>query len=137
MNLNNTFIHPTALISPDAEIGESVRIGAYTIVNSGVSIGDDSEVSDFCTLGEGPLRDKASLCIGSGSFVRSHAVVYAGSSFGEKLETGHHVVIRENTHAGENLRVGNFSDIEGDYELQTKNVPRALTLLLPPIFPQS
>lgn len=51
--------------------------------------------------------------IGPGSTIRSFSVIYSGSRFGSRLETGHHVVIREQTNAGENLRIGNFSDIEG------------------------
>ena len=31
--------------------------------------------------------------------IRSHTVIYTGSMFGERLETGHHVVIREKTQA--------------------------------------
>jgi acetyltransferase-like isoleucine patch superfamily enzyme len=54
------------------------------------------------------------LVIGANSVIRSHSVFYAASQFGERLETGHHVVVRERTCAGANLRIGNFCDIEGD-----------------------
>ena len=36
-----TDIHPTAIISPGARIGEGVRIGPYSIVESDCEIGDD------------------------------------------------------------------------------------------------
>lgn len=107
-------VHSTAIIGPNVELPDSVTIGAYTRIHDGVRLGDGVVVGDFCLLGGGPEAGKSGLVVGSESVIRSHTVIYAGSSFGDVLETGHHVVIRENTQAGKNLRVGNFSDIEGD-----------------------
>lgn len=107
-------VHPTALIASDLNLPSRVSIGAYTRVESGVNIGEGATIGDFCHLGGGPETGVGELSIGAGSIIRSHSVIYAGSSFGERLETGHHVVIRERTFAGTNLRIGNFSDIEGD-----------------------
>ena len=53
--------------------------------------------------------------IGPNSNIRSHTVIYQGATFEEKLETGHHSLIRENIHAGKNLRVGSYSELEGKY----------------------
>lgn len=89
-------IHHTSIIHPNVEIGQGTSVGEY------------------CVLGGGPLAGKEPLLIGANSTIRSHSVIYAGSTFGDGLETSHHVVIREKTIAGENLRVGNFNDIEGD-----------------------
>ena len=41
-------------------------------------------------------------------------MLYEGSEFGAGLQTGHHVLIREGTRAGRDLRIGSYSDIEGD-----------------------
>jgi acetyltransferase-like isoleucine patch superfamily enzyme len=41
-------------------------------------------------------------------------VIYEGSTFGPRLETGHHVALREGLNVGENLRVGTLSDLQGD-----------------------
>ncbi len=107
-------IHSTAFIGQDCDIAEDVRIGAFTCIHSKVRIGPGSTVGEHCVLGGGPLAGEDMLVIGARSMIRSHSVVYAGSRFEAQLETGHHVVIREKTVAGVNLRVGNFSDIEGD-----------------------
>ena len=108
-------IHETAIISKDARIGRNVDIGAFTIVNAGVSIGDDSTVGAFCELGVPSTNSLLpSLEIGSGSVIRSHSVFYSGSKFGERLTTGHRVTVRENTIAGNNLQIGTLSDIQGD-----------------------
>ena len=108
-------IHETALISKDAQIGRNVEIGAFTIVNAGVTIGNDSTVGAFCELGVPSTNSLLpSLEIGSGSLIRSHSVFYSGSKFGERLTTGHRVTVRENTIAGNNLQIGTLSDIQGD-----------------------
>ena len=39
-----TFIHPTALISPSANIAEDVKIGAFTIIEDHVVIGSGSRI---------------------------------------------------------------------------------------------
>ena len=104
------------LVSPQAQIGRNVAIGYGTRVHPNVVIGDDTRVGDHCVIGEpagGAWADRP-LVIGAGATIRSHTVLYGGSRFGPRLETGHHALIREGTEAGCNLRVGSFSDIEGD-----------------------
>ena len=103
------------MIDPEARIGRNVQIGAMVRIHANVEIGDDCEIGDFSVIGQpafrpvlGPLR------LGPGATVRSHCVLYEGTSIGPGLETGHHVVIREGAEIGENLRIGNFSDIEGN-----------------------
>ena len=104
-------IHPTAIIEDGARIGSNVSIDAYSIVRSCVVLGDGSSVGSFCELGVG---NNGTLEIGCESIIRSHSVLYSGSVFQERLETGHRVTIREATYAGKNLRVGTLTDIQGD-----------------------
>jgi acetyltransferase-like isoleucine patch superfamily enzyme len=107
-------IHPTAIVSSRAQLGENVTIGPFTVIHDFVNIGSNSRVDGFCQLGfETPLCDDTSLFIGDNSLIRSHCVVYQGSSFGPGLKTGHHVTIRENTSAGNGFQVGTYSDIQG------------------------
>ncbi len=44
-------IHPTAVISPNAQIAKDVGIGAYTVVEDGVEIGAGSVIYSGCYLG--------------------------------------------------------------------------------------
>ncbi len=104
-------INSMAVIEDGAEISDNVFIDAYTIIRKNVSIGRNTRIEAFCELGSGN-SDK--LIIPDNSIIRSHSVFYGGSCFGEGLETGHRVTIRENTKAGINLRVGTQSDIQGD-----------------------
>ncbi len=104
------------LISPKAQIGANVKIGFATHIRETAIIGDNSVIGDHCTIGHeaGGAWAGKPLQIGAGSTIRSHTIIYEGSEFGPEFQTGHHVLIREGTRAGLNLRVGSFSDIEGD-----------------------
>ena len=53
-------IHPTAIISPKAELGRNVVIGAYSIIGDDVILHDEIRVSSHCVI-EGPSE------FGSGS----------------------------------------------------------------------
>lgn len=112
-------IHPTAIISPDADIGENVSIGPFTIVYANVKIGNNTTIESHCSIGlPTPLaKDAPLLTIGANSTIRSHSIFYEGSTFGDKLVTGHRVTVREGTRAGINLQVGTLSDIQGDCEI--------------------
>ncbi|HEX5735006.1 MAG TPA: acyl-ACP--UDP-N-acetylglucosamine O-acyltransferase [Blastocatellia bacterium] len=53
-------IHPTAIISPNAELGRNVSIGPYSIIGDDVILHDDVRVASHCVI-EGPSE------FGSGS----------------------------------------------------------------------
>jgi UDP-N-acetylglucosamine acyltransferase len=53
-------IHPTAIISPKAELGKNVVIGPYSIIGDDVILHDDIQVASHCVI-EGPSE------FGSGS----------------------------------------------------------------------
>lgn len=104
-------------ISPKARIGADVEIGFGVRIYDNVEIGSGSKIADHCVIGYPTSRPDLAgkpLEIGCNANIRSHSVLYESSAIGAGLETGHHVVIREGTKAGQHLRVGNFSDIEGD-----------------------
>lgn len=84
-------IHPTAIIHPDADIHP------------------DAEIGPFCIIGS----DHGDLHLGASTVIRSHSVVEGGSTYGEGLETGHHVLLRHGNTAGLNLRIGTGSSLEG------------------------
>jgi acetyltransferase-like isoleucine patch superfamily enzyme len=52
------------------------------------------------------------LRIGSGAHIRCGTVIYAGSTIGAGLETGHNVVIREENEIGDHLNIWNSSTID-------------------------
>jgi acetyltransferase-like isoleucine patch superfamily enzyme len=108
-------ISEQSAVHPGAVLGDDVTIGPFTIVHDGVELGDGTTVGSHCVIGHpAPQPGTAPLMIGASSQIRSHSVIYAGSVFGERLETGHHVTLREGIAAGVNLRVGTLSDLQGD-----------------------
>ncbi len=109
-------IHPTALVDDSAMLGEGISIGPYTIIQGDCTIGDRVSIGSHCVIGHpapGEFAGKR-LSIGHHANIRAHTIIYEGSRFGENLETGHQVLIREGTVAGINLRAGVYVDIEGD-----------------------
>lgn len=61
-------VHPTAVVSPDAELGEGVEIGAYAVVGPGVVIGDRTTIGAHAHV-EGPA------VLGSANRIFPHALL--------------------------------------------------------------
>lgn len=108
-------------ISPKASIGRNVRIGDNTVIYDNVVIEDNVTISHDCIIGE-PLNEYYSnpeyknpeTIIGSGSLIRSHAIIYAGNRLGEGVQTGHRITLRENNIIGNYTVIGLLSDIQGN-----------------------
>jgi len=88
-------IHPTAIVSPKAEIGNNVEIGPYAIIEDDVKIGDDChidahvKIAQYTTIG-------ARCRIYYGAFVGAEPQdhrFYKGIR--SSTEIGHDTVIRE------------------------------------------
>jgi len=110
-----TLIHPSSFVSPGAKLGDSVEVGAFSIINENVVLGDRVKIGSYCELGMAtPLGDGTPLIIGDDSLIRSHSVFYESSTFGAGLTTGHRVTVREKTIAGVGFQIGTSSEIQGD-----------------------
>lgn len=119
-------VHPSAVVSADAELGSGVTVGAFTVVHAGVVLGDGAVVGSHCVLGE-PTADEydrnrgepAPLAcrVGDRSIIRSHTVIYRGVTIGPDLQTGHRVTIREGSEIGTGVRIGTLGDLQGDLRL--------------------
>ena len=87
-------IHPTALVAPEAELGEGVEVGAYAVIGPGVQVGANTRIGPHAVI-EGPTR------IGADNQVFQFASVgsapqdkkYKGEP--TRLEIGDRNVIRE------------------------------------------
>jgi acetyltransferase-like isoleucine patch superfamily enzyme len=60
-----------------------------------------------------PRGTRPSLVLGSGARLRSGTVLYDGSRIGDRLETGHHVVVREDCVIGDDVCI--WSNTVVDY----------------------
>jgi acetyltransferase-like isoleucine patch superfamily enzyme len=102
-------------IHRDAVLADGVQIGPFSVIHAGVHLEPGTVVGSHCVIGHpGPAGAARELVIGGGSVIRSHTVIYAGSTFGAQLETGHGAILREGLEAGVNLRVGTLCDLQGD-----------------------
>lgn len=79
-----------------------------------VMIGANHVIEDNVILGRMPERftDAGRLVIGRGAIVRSGSILYAGTTIGDDLETGHNVVIREQNTIGDSFSVWSQSCID-------------------------
>lgn len=79
-----------------------------------VILGRDARSDEGVILGYLSPRSGVSriLRIGDGAMVRSGTVIYAGSTIGDRLETGHNVVIREENEIGSHFAIWNNSVVD-------------------------
>lgn len=114
-------VHPTAVVAPDAQLGENVRIGAFTIVHPGVRLGSGAVVGSHVSLGEPVARPEGDappeLVIGNRATIRTGSVLYAGSRFGTDLQVGHHATLRAGCEAGDSVRIGTNASLEGELRI--------------------
>jgi acetyltransferase-like isoleucine patch superfamily enzyme len=90
-------------------------IAKTAIIGRDVELGDGSIVDDFVILGAShsdPEGRASPLHVGGGSHIRSHSVVYAGCSIGDRFQTGHGVLVREASEIGSDVSIGSHSVLE-------------------------
>ena len=116
MKFNNNNVS----VGNNVSMGKNVKFGDNTIIYDNVSIGDNTIICNDCVIGEtlnAYYSDEKYInpptIIGSNTLIRSHSIIYADSEFGDYLNTGHRVTIREKTIAGHHCMFGSYNDIQG------------------------
>lgn len=122
-------IHPTAIVSPRAEIATDVRIAPYAVVEDDVVIGEGCEIAAhavvkrFTTLGRGnrvyehavlggepqdvKFRNEPSrLIIGDDNLIREYATLHRASGEGEATTIGSRNFLMIGIHIAHNCVVG-------------------------------
>ena len=69
-------IHPSAVISSDAKLGQNVSVGANAVIESGVVLGDDVVIGAGCFIGKGSR-------IGARTQLWANVSIYHGVQLGE------------------------------------------------------
>jgi UDP-N-acetylglucosamine acyltransferase len=123
-----TGIHPTALVSPKAAIGRNVSVGAFSIIEEGVSIGDDTTVLSHAFIGRDTLIGKNNFIhmgcvigheaqhkqakgiksvvkIGDHNIFREYVTVHRASAEGASTLIGSHNYFMVNSHVGHDTRI--------------------------------
>ena len=103
-----------SVVSDGAQIGKNVSIGPFSVIHENVELGEGTSIGSHCVIGcPSPNAEDRPLRIGADSTVRSHSVVYQGSSIGPNLVTGHGILLRELCEIGRNVQIGSRSEIIG------------------------
>jgi UDP-N-acetylglucosamine acyltransferase len=99
-------IHPTALVSPTATLGQNVRVGPYCVIGDSVELGDDCVLHSHVVL-EGPSKFGRGNEFFPFSMIggKTQDLKYIGEP--TYLEVGDHNVFRENV----TVHRGTFEDL--------------------------
>ena len=98
-------IHPTAIVYPGTVLGEGVKVLENAVV------GKQPTLSPRSTAKREPLPPTV---IGAGTIVSTGAIVFAGSSIGERVILGDQSCVRERVAIGDDVVVGRGSLVEND-----------------------
>ena len=125
-----TFIHPTAIVSTEAEIGLGVSIGPYTVIEGDVVIGDSTEIGPHVQIAEGARLgreckifagatlatvpqdlkfegEKTYLHVGDRTVIREYVTLNRGTKASGKTVVGSDSLIMAYVHAGHDCIIGN------------------------------
>lgn len=131
MSVSTTAIHPTAIVSDQAVLGDGVEIGPYCVVNGPVRLGENvrlishvridgpgeigagSVVHPFASLGA-PAQDRklaegdatAGFVIGREAIIREHASVHSATNDHTPTTIGDRVFMMCTSHVGHDSALG-------------------------------
>ena len=123
-------IHPTAIISPKAQLGQDISIGPYTIIEddvkigngtcignhnticSGTTIGNNCIIYHNTSIGEAPQDlkyedEKTLTLIGDNVLIRESVTINRGTKAFGKTIIGNNVLLMASVHIGHDCIVGN------------------------------
>ena len=122
-------VHPTAIISAEATLGENVEVGALAVIDGPVQIGDNcvirhgaylfgplkmgraNVVHTGAVLGDRPQHHKyngepTSLEIGDRNIFREHVTIHRGTTYAMKTVVGNDNFFMVNSHVAHDCVVG-------------------------------
>ncbi len=125
-----TVIHPTAIVDPDAELGQGVVVGPWAIIGPGVAIGDgteigprvlverDTSVGEDCRISNGAVLgtdpqdlkfqgEHTVLEVGDRTVIREFATLNRGTSAAGRTVVGSDCLLMAYTHVAHDCELGN------------------------------
>lgn len=124
-------ISPTAIISPDAQLAEGVKVGHYSIIGADVKIGkntiigphtvidnythigEDCNIFQFCSIGASPQDlkfggEKTRVVIGNANTIREFVTIHRATSADIGVTTiGNNNLLMAYVHIAHNCKLGN------------------------------
>jgi UDP-N-acetylglucosamine acyltransferase len=129
-NTRSVGIHPTAIVSQEAELGLDVEIGPYSVLEGAVrlgpgcvvrahghlvgplSMGQNNQVFTGAVIGERPQHVKyageaTSVEIGDNNIFRENVTIHRGTTYSWKTRIGSHNFFMAGSHVAHDCVVGN------------------------------
>ncbi len=126
----DTFVHPTAIIDPDANVASDVVVGPYSIIGPGVVVGQgtvlgphvllerDMTLGEQCQIGKGAVigsdpqdlkyeGEPSRLLVGDRTVVREYATLNRGTKVSGKTVVGSDCLIMAYAHVAHDCEIGN------------------------------
>jgi len=139
-------IHPTAIVSPKAELADDVTVGPFTIIEDDVVIGQGTTIASSAVLASGARLgenvsifsgavigtvpqdlkfkgEKTQAIIGDYSTIREYATVNRGTAESGRTSVGKHCLLMayshcgHDCHLGDNVIMGNAATLAGHVEI--------------------
>lgn len=139
-------IHPTALVDPEARLGDDVQIGPYAIIEGNTVIGDGCRIgpqvliASNTTLGKGVSVHKGAVLgtapqdlkfggeqttleVGDNTVVREYATLNRGTTYHWKTRVGKNCMLMAYSHIahdciiGDNVILANSVNLAGHIEI--------------------
>lgn len=148
-------IHPSAIISSDAEIASDVEIGAYAIIGDNCTVGSGCVISPRATLernvtlglnvkvGVGTILgglpqdlkfagEETTVEIGDGTIIREYTTINRGTAHSFKTTVGRncmlmsYVHLDHDCHVGNNVILSNMAQLAGHVTIEDKAIVSGL-----------
>lgn len=120
-------IHPTAIVSANAKLGDDCYVGPYCIIGPNVTLGRSNRLEAHVSIGTNAEHreyfrsEPGEVVIGDGNVIREFVTINAGTTNPTVVESrcvflrgshvGHDAVIRNSAHLSCNVLVGGHSII--------------------------
>ena len=136
---NQVKIAPYAVIGPDVVLHDGVEVGAHTVIDGHVTIGVGTRISSFSSIGQPPQdvhyhEEQTRVEIGHSCSIREYVSIHRGTESGGGLtRVGDHCMIMAYSHVAHDCRVAdhvimaNGATLAGHVEIQEYAVIGGLT----------
>lgn len=140
-------IHPTAIVSPNAKLGDNIEVGPYAIIYDDVEIGNDCKIGPNAVIYDGARignrvkifqgasisnlpqdlkfgNEQTFLYIGDDTVIREFAALHKGTTATGKTSIGSKCLLMAYTHVAHDCTVGdqviiaNAVQIAGHVEIE-------------------
>lgn len=140
-------IHPTAIVSPNAKLGDNIEVGPYAIIYDDVEIGNDCKIGPHVVIYDGARignrvkifqgasvanlpqdlkfgNEQTFLYIGDDTVIREFAALHKGTTATGKTSIGSKCLLMAYTHVahdctlGDQVIIANAVQIAGHVEIE-------------------